>query len=159
MKSLDKIAKELNALAGIDIFKNTRRREYIEARSLFCLIAYKYYKLTYAQIASYLRKAGKTSDHSTILHAHKSFDMYQRYAPHLIEWLDILIGSEDTFDRDRIVRLMSHKINLITSSENLIEIKQLIDHKFVEEVDNMDIENKAIAGVDFAENLDQLEKL
>ena len=63
MRNLEILGKRLNRLSNLDIYQNSRKREYIEARSVFCVIAYKYYNYTYAQIAAYFR--GKESRATT----------------------------------------------------------------------------------------------
>ena len=59
MRNLEILGKRLNRLSNLNIYENSRKREYIEARSVFCVIAYKYYDYTYAQIAGYLRSKGR----------------------------------------------------------------------------------------------------
>ena len=75
MKTLDNIILKINALANLDVLENTRKREYIEARALFCVVAYKYAGLNLTQTANYLKKRGKSSDHATVLHAIKNYEI------------------------------------------------------------------------------------
>jgi len=119
MKTLDQIVTKLNALAELDILNNTRKREYIEARAVFCVIAYKYVGLTLSQVARYFKDRGKSSDHATILHAIKNYDIYSRYNQKLDLWLSDIVCSTDLKVASK-KQIMIHKITQM--NENNIDL-------------------------------------
>lgn len=110
MKQLKEVADRINKLADLDIFDNTRKREYIEARSLFCLIAYKYCFKNYSQIAKFLIANGKSSDHSTILHSIRNYDLYKIYNKNLDLWLEDVIDNLKDLEASQKIQLVTHKI-------------------------------------------------
>jgi len=117
MKHLDQIVSRLNALAEIDILNNTRKREYVEARALFCTIAYTYVNLNLTQVADYLKKRGKSSDHATVLHAIRNYEIYSKYNANLELWLSDIICNNDLNIASQ-KQMMIHKINQMTD-ENI----------------------------------------
>lgn len=131
MKQLDKIAKQVNELAELDIFTNTRKVEYVEARSLFSVLAYKYIGVNLISIARYLESRGKHSDHSTVLHSFKNFEMYARYTPKLYVWLEEIIKDIDDIKYQQKQKLVSHKVKQLTEEnlETLIELLEPIYEK------------------------------
>lgn len=114
MKQLNEVANKINELAQLDIFTNTRKAQYIEARSLFCLIAYKYFKFNLTQIARYMKQNGKNSDHATILHALKNYEMYSKYQPHLNMWLEDIVGDLTNLELDQKQQLIIHKVKQLS---------------------------------------------
>ena len=72
------IAKKIEELTGINVFKNTRKREYVEMRSLYCYILRKKYRKTFESISDIMQKNGKKSDHSTIVHAVTMYKQYEK---------------------------------------------------------------------------------
>jgi hypothetical protein len=80
-RELDKLAKSINNSFEVNIFQNTRKRAVVDARSLFCYIAYNTYKLTYHAIADYFRRNGKPYDHSTAVHAINQYEIVLKYNP------------------------------------------------------------------------------
>ena len=119
MKTLDQIVTKINALAEIDILDNTRKREYIEARSVFCVIAYKYVGFNLSQVAQYFKDRGKSSDHATVLHAVKNYEIYSRYNSNLNLWLSDIICNTDLKVTSK-KQIMIHKIRQM--NENNIDL-------------------------------------
>jgi len=114
MKQLKEVAQKINRLAELDIFNNTRKREYIEARSLFCLIAYRYCNANYSRIAEFLIANGKSSDHSTILHSIKNYEIYKIYNKNLDIWLEDVIENLQNLESNQKVQLVTHKMKQLT---------------------------------------------
>lgn len=92
LSDADYISELVNLVSGLDIFKNTRRTQYIEARSLFYKIMKEDYGATYEAIRDYMKSKGKSCDHSTVIHSVKEYDIYKFYTPQLNEWRDMILG-------------------------------------------------------------------
>lgn len=136
MKPLDKIVLKVNALAELDVLENTRKREYIEARALFCVIAYKYVGLNLTQIATYLKERGKSSDHATVLHAIKNYDIYAKYSNHLDIWLsdiicntDLQVASKKQIMIHKITQMSERNVDLLEKPIELIYLKNINENK------------------------------
>lgn len=136
---MDYVAFRINKLADLDIFKNTRKRKYIEARSLFCLICYRYLGKTYQYIAEYLESKGKSSDHATILHALKGYEIYSKYNTKLNIWLDEILNCDENLDRNQKLELMFHKIKQLKDN-NLNILSNSLDEVYTSEIEQEQIQ-------------------
>jgi len=141
MKQLDKIANQINKLAELDIFTNTRKVEYVEARSLFSVIAYKYIGVNLIGIARYLKSKGKDSDHSTVLHSFKNFEMYAKYTPILYVWLEDIVKEVDDIKFQQKQKIVSHKVKQLTE-KNLETLIQLLEPIY--EQNKLDLEQEVL---------------
>ena len=92
MNKAKKIARKISKLSGIDVFKNTRKKEFVEARSLLSTILYKYEKMNLHEIKNFYIENGKSSDHTTVLHSVKNWEVYSqdKNCIYLNEWLECI---------------------------------------------------------------------
>ena len=74
------LARQVNKHASLDIFKNSRIRDYTEARSVFNFIARQVFLYTYESIANFYRINGKAANHATIIHSVTNFENYMRFS-------------------------------------------------------------------------------
>jgi hypothetical protein len=77
------LARQVNKHASLDIFKNSRQRDYTEARAVFNFIARQVFLYPFNEIAKFQKINGKSSDHSTIIHSVKNFENYLRFSPRM----------------------------------------------------------------------------
>jgi hypothetical protein len=126
MNKAKKIAKQVNKLAKLDVFKNTRKREYIEARSLLSMVLYKYEKMNLHEIKKFYIENGKSSDHTTVLHSIKNWDMYRHYNNTLIDWLTCITTDMGKANNEAKRELIKLKVNYI-SNEDVDEIATIVD--------------------------------
>jgi hypothetical protein len=109
-----KVAKQISKLAGFDILKKTRKREYIEARSLLFYVLSKYYEQRNCSIKRHIKVGGKPLNHATILHSVKSFEIYRRYNKNLDKWLDaITIDEDDQSPRELKINYIKSKLDYL----------------------------------------------
>lgn len=109
-----KVAKQISKLAGFDILKKTRKREYIEARSLLFYVLSKYYEERNCKIMRNVKVGGKPLNHATILHSVKSFEIYRRYNKNLDKWLDaITIDEDDESPRELKINYIKSKLDYL----------------------------------------------
>tara|TARA_S200002703_G_scaffold41896_1_gene36314 strand:- start:748 stop:1158 length:411 start_codon:yes stop_codon:yes gene_type:complete len=126
MNKAKKIARQVNKLAKLDVFKNTRKREYIEARSLLSMVLYKYEKMNLHEIKNFYIANGKSSDHTTVLHSIKNWDMYRHYNNTLIDWLTCITTDMGKANNEAKRELIKLKVNYI-SNEDVDELAIMID--------------------------------
>jgi hypothetical protein len=126
MNKAKKIARQVNKLAKLDVFKNTRKREYIEARSLLSMVLYKYEKMNLHEIKNFYIANGKSSDHTTVLHSIKNWDMYRHYNNTLIDWLTCITTDMGKANNEAKRELIKLKVNYI-SNEDVDEIATIVD--------------------------------
>jgi len=137
-KEIEKLTNRVIKLSGIDIFKNTREKKYVEARSLLIFLLYntKNYKL--ADIEKYFKSKGKNYNHATVLYALRNFDTYRLFNKNINVWLnDITNIDSTTFEKRSIIiqnikALRKQNINKLFIQVNEMYEKQTqpIDIKF-----------------------------
>jgi chromosomal replication initiation ATPase DnaA len=118
------IAKQINKVANVDVFENTRKREVVEARSLLSFILYKYEKMTLQQIGNLFKDKGRAGNHTTVLHAIKSFETHKKYNSKIQEWLlDITIKLKNSDAKKEFIK---HKVNFL-DTEDVEKIAKQVD--------------------------------
>tara|TARA_R110002049_G_scaffold200171_5_gene370805 strand:+ start:2046 stop:2471 length:426 start_codon:yes stop_codon:yes gene_type:complete len=99
IRDFEKIVNEFKQEFGFDFFKQTRKREYIEARSVVINYFYNYRKMGLTEIA---RSIGETSmwkpNHATIYHSLQNYDVYTRYNKNLDCILKKVLGTSSVKD-------------------------------------------------------------
>lgn len=125
-RRINSLINTINEEAGIDIFRNTRRRDYVEARALLTYLLRNYFGMRLSEIQRLFKKNGYPIHHATLLHALKSFkDTYLPYNPFLQGVYDK--ASETLNNKAEFkIRHIQNKIQDIPE-EKLDEVKQLID--------------------------------
>lgn len=73
------IASLIYQSTGIDVFKNTRKREYVEFRALYNYILHKIMNKSLTWIRDNYIENGKNYDHATVIHSLNMFDVYSKY--------------------------------------------------------------------------------
>ena len=91
MKEANKIAENIIDISDIDVFKNTRKREYIEVRSLLTFMLRHHCNMTYHQIKDFYKSKGKSYDHATAIHSLKAFETHRRYNRNLDKYFDLVL--------------------------------------------------------------------
>jgi hypothetical protein len=115
MNKADKIAKEINKIANVDVFQNTRKREVVEARSLLSFILYKYEKMTLQEIGNLFKEKGRSGNHTTVLHSIKSFETHKKYNTRIQRWL--LKITRQLRDIDAKREFIKHKVNFLKNKD------------------------------------------
>ena len=126
MNRAKKIAKKINKLSGINVFKNTRKTSYVEARSLLGFILKNYEKMTLYQIRDFYIENGKSMNHATVIHSIKNFQVFKNYEPQLIDWLNIISEDLEVFNNEAKRELIKLKLNYI-SNKDVDELSLTID--------------------------------
>jgi len=91
IEDIKKIGDSVKEASGLDIFDNTRRRDYVEMRALVCYVLRKKMRIGLTNIALYFQSEGKTMHHATVIHLVKMYPVYKKYNSSL-EWI------EDSFE-------------------------------------------------------------
>lgn len=98
LNSKEQIANEIIMLSKINIFDNTRKREYVEARALLCYILRKYKKMKYKAIVDFFYENNKSINHASIIHYIKSFESYIKFNDKLNQMLNTIVMNIDETD-------------------------------------------------------------
>ena len=91
MKEANKIAKQIIDISGIDVFDNTRKKEYIQMRSLLTFMLRHHCNMKFTEIRDFYESNGKNYDHATAIHSLRSFETNRKYNPKLDKYFDIVL--------------------------------------------------------------------
>ena len=133
MKEANKIAKHIIDISGIDVFKNTRKRKYIEIRSLLTFMLRHHCNLTYHQIRDFYKSKGKSYDHATALHSLKSFESHRRYNRKLDKYFDIVLLR--IRNKSKLRRALINHIIDYTKSKDLKKLLRIVDTLPLKDID------------------------
>ena len=133
MKEANKIAKHIIDISGIDVFKNTRKREYIEIRSLLTFMLRHHCNLTYHQIRDFYKSKGKSYDHATALHSLNSFETHRRYNRKLDKYFDIVLLR--IRNKSKLRRALINHIIDYTKSKDLKKLLKIVDTLPLKDID------------------------
>lgn len=132
--------------SGINVFKNTRQREYVEYRALYNYILYKMRGLSLAQVAQTYIDNGKSYNHATVIHSLKMFDVYKRYNHRLLPLLEKMcvelygsIDNELAFIKNTLSDLPSTGVIQISDF-----IKQIIKKQEDENTKDIEVQAEAV---------------
>ena len=81
----EKVAKSVIDLTGLDVFKETRVREYVETRALLSTMLHDDLGMGWSRIAKFYQDNGKKMNHATVMHAVKNYPTYKQYNKKLEE--------------------------------------------------------------------------
>lgn len=88
MKNLTpiQIANKLKKLSGLDLFKDTRKQEYIAYRSLLTYLLRKKLEMRWTSIAIFYQSQGKEMHHATVMNLYKQYPVYRKNHKNLKEY-------------------------------------------------------------------------
>lgn len=111
MTDIDLITEKIIDRSGLDIFKNTRKREYVEARALLIHILTFEFRMGRTAIAEYVTRKGYPLNHTSIVHSLRMYDTYMRFSPSMRNWhrdLD-LDGDREAYNMQKeITQMLPH---------------------------------------------------
>ena len=78
LETPEQVSELLITLTGIDIYKQTRKTEYVEHRALLCHILRNKLDMRWVSISDFIKSKGKSFDHATAIHANKMYPIYKQ---------------------------------------------------------------------------------
>jgi hypothetical protein len=78
-----KVGTEICKITGVDIFKNTKTRKYVELRALVCYTLREELYFTMEEIAKYFNSKGKKMHHASVIHLLKMYPIYKEHNKNL----------------------------------------------------------------------------
>ena len=91
MKEANKIAKHIIDISGINVFENSRKRKYIEMRSLLTFMLRHHCDMKFKDIRDFYESNGKSYDHATAIYSLRAFEMHRRYNEKLDKYFNIVL--------------------------------------------------------------------
>lgn len=121
------IATEISQMSKLNLFKATRKREYVEARSLLNYVLYNYKKMGFTKIKRFYKRNDWDVSHATIIHSISNFDIYKIYNENLIVWLGHIVDNINQMDNFTKREYIKRKINHL-SNKDIDEITMVISN-------------------------------
>jgi hypothetical protein len=122
------LGRKLSEIIGYDIFKNTRRREFVEGRALLVYLLRDKLLMRWVNIAKYFQDHGKDMDHSTCIHLFKMYPTYKLYNEKLSEYERFFIfKSQMNYDEIDKLHYMENKYKELeeVNKKLSLELKKL----------------------------------
>lgn len=133
MKEANKIAENIIDISDIDVFKNTRKREYIEVRSLLTFMLRHHCNMTYHQIKDFYRLNGKSYDHATAIHSLKAFETHRRYNRNLDKYFDLVLLR--LRNKSKLRKALINHIIDYTKEKDLKKLLRIVDTLPLNDID------------------------
>ena len=133
MKEANKIARDIINISGIDVFDNTRKKEYIQMRSLLTFMLRHHCNMKFKDIRDFYESNGKNYDHSTAIHSLRSFETNRKYNPKLDKYFDIVLLRVRNKSKLRKA-LLSHIIDN-TKAKDLKRLLNIVDKLNLKDID------------------------
>jgi hypothetical protein len=133
MKEANKIAKHIIDISGVDVFNNSRKREYIEMRSLLTFMLRHHCNMTFHEIKDFYESKGKNYDHATAIHSFKSFEMHRRYNRKLDKYFDIVLLR--IRNKSKLRKALINHIIDYTKEKDLKKLLRIVDTLPLKDID------------------------
>jgi len=133
MKEANKIAKHIIDISGIDVFKNSRKRKYVEIRSLLTFMLRHHCNMKFAEIRDFYKSNGKNYDHATAIYSLKAFEMHRRYNPKIDKYFDIALLRLK--NKSKLRRALINHIIDYTKSKDLKKLLRIVDTLPLKDID------------------------
>ena len=131
------VGSKICDITGIDIFKNTRKKEYVELRALVCYTLRDDLEFGYQRIADYFKSQGREMLHSNVIHLVKMYPIYKKYNKNL-ERLEGSFQFRSSIEKNEILTLQDKLVNL---QHRYDKLKKELDNPVVKTLYNIP-ENK-----------------
>jgi len=140
MKEANKIAKDIIDISGIDVFKNSRKREYVEMRSLLTFMLRHHCNMKFTDIRDFYKSNGKSYDHATAIYSLRAFEMHRRYNPLLDKYFDIALLR--VRNKAKLRRALLNHIIDYTKSKDLKRLLKIVDTLPLKQLDGKEQKQK-----------------
>ena len=157
IEDIKKIGDSVKEASGLNIFDNSRIREYVEMRALVCYILRKKLRIGLTNIALYFQSEGKTMHHATVIHLVNQYPMYKRYNSRLaeiedsFEELNNLEFNQESYIRNKYLSYNYHRLqekynnlkNNIKTNPILDVLQEIPEDKIDEVIERINIMKKS----------------
>ena len=131
----ERLKKQFELEFGFKFLKETRKREYVEARAAFIYYLYKFRKVGLVEITRLFQQVeGWKPNHATIHHSLKNYEIYTKYNPKIDEVIRNVIGyfrsttDKQLYIKNKITKLPKDFVDQIhTQVEN--EYKKFLEEE------------------------------
>lgn len=137
IQQADIIADQIKELSGLDIYKNTRQREYVEARSLLIFLMYNTLNFRLSEIEQFFVSRGKHYNHATVLYALKNFNSYRQFNKNITLWLNKITNKDTSVIQKTSVIIENIKA---LRGEDIHILYNIVEEMYKRQIETNDIE-------------------
>lgn len=137
IQQADIIAEQIKELSGLDIYKNTRQREYVEARSLLIFLMYNTLNFRLSEIEQFFVSRGKHYNHATVLYALKNFNSYRQFNKNITLWLNKITNKDTSVIQKTSVIIENIKA---LRGEDIHILYNIVEEMYKRQIETNDIE-------------------
>ncbi len=106
------IANKIIELSGVNVFENSRRRKYIEVRSLLTYLLRQKLNMRWTNIALFYTKNGRAITHATAIHSFADYEMHKSHNKKLQEIENMFLFKSDLeYDEIDRIHYLENKCN------------------------------------------------
>tara|TARA_B110000114_G_scaffold96450_1_gene101624 strand:- start:609 stop:1160 length:552 start_codon:yes stop_codon:yes gene_type:complete len=127
------IAEKLINLSGIDLFENTRKRDYVEIRALACFLMREKLNMRLCSIAKFFQDNFKPMDHATVIYAVKNYPYYKK-ANSSLEKLELSFRWEEGLNFEEMDRIEFLEMKLTTLQNKYDKLIGNLDNPLIKAV-------------------------
>ena len=133
MREANKIAEDIIDISGLDVFDNTRKKEYIQMRSLLTFMLRHHCNMKFTEIRDFYESNGKNYDHATAIHSLRSFETNRKHNPKLDKYFDIVLLR--VRNKSKLRRALINHIIDYTKSKDLKKLLRIVDTLPLKDID------------------------
>lgn len=135
------IANKIKEISGIDLFKNTRKKEYIELRALLGHLLRNKLNMRWRYIAQFYIDNGKKYDHSLAIHSCRTYKELAKHNPKLKE-MENMFTFKSNLNYDQIDKCyyLENKVNNLNNK--ITKLKGKLNspaYNLLKDVDDKDV--------------------
>lgn len=133
----EELVQKIIDRVGFDIFKLTRKREYIEARALLIHYLYTHYRMNHSQIADFITKKGYKMHRTSIIHNLNNYEMYMKFSPMMRNWDRDIDVTRDK-ELDGRIEFIKNKITSL-EREDIYKVNEIVRDLWEKAVINKEV--------------------
>jgi|TARA_R100000482_G_scaffold103548_1_gene46377 hypothetical protein len=134
------LINEIEALSDIEIFKNSRRRENVEVRSLLYTVLKKFYRFSLREIQDLAEEHNYYITHASVIHSLNSFEIYAKYNTNLMDWYNVIVVELEEDVAAARIDFIKPKLKYL-SEEDLLKLSTIVKEMYEEAIIQMSEEN------------------
>jgi len=128
----EEIGNKVLELSGVNIFKNTRKRNYVEHRALLCYLLREKLLMRWTYISKFFESQGKTMTHATAIYLVKNYHIFKKSNKSLDEIENIFVfKSQLNYDEIDKIHYLENKCMNCEKKYN--ELLKKLDHPLIKE--------------------------
>jgi hypothetical protein len=121
------ISNKIVEVSRINIFDNTRDRDYVYYRSLLAYVLKNKLNMGWTNIAKFFKANGKQMDHSNVIHLVKQYPHYRKYNSKLLRLEKCFFEADNIYRLQEEIRKLNNEKQALKTTVKFLEEKIKLD--------------------------------